>query len=511
MEHDDPGNDSHSQSRQPRSHPAPPRQDPDSRSMPSSTSSPPSQPSPKKRRMTISGPPHPVDQVSSNPATSDNKAASPSSVVSVSPMDRDDSSVVEQVRSVLSAKRDQETLIEKRRVSLGGPLPSSSQSAISPAVVKPLPGSSRTSARSPNMTVARTARVADAALGPNAVAPPSHSQQGDSGTHSPHQNSLPPPPISFAGRRAFKATSSLRKKPADILISPRDALTQPVIQSAPAHQGGRFAPMALPSLPKVQQPPGSRRIPGNVPPTPTRLTLRSSLAASASLAPPPASVPISTILVPQTPAVFSRTDSASQRSAFLAPFEAIYDALRDAKESKSWLAEQFTKVQALQTGFEAAVEAAVERRVGGLREEVARLQRRVEELECSRGTEPGPAALWRRGPHANGDLTTTESVPVRETYTFPPVHPRAEEGPTGDDSDMRETESPAPAFDLRRQSISAVRMDPPPPQQQQTDGQGSSSVKSPSSAGAARRPSYQQLQPPPQRAASQPDSPVGTS
>lgn len=225
-------------------------------------------------------------------------------------------------------------------------------------------------------------------------------------------------------------------------------------------------------------------------------------------------MPISTILVPQTPAVFSRTDSASQRSAFLAPFEAIYDVLRDAKESKTWLAEQLTKVQTLQTGFEAAVEAAVERRVGGLREEVARLQRRVDELECSRGPEFGPAALWRRRSIANGDLTIPENAPVRETYTFPPVHPRAEEGGAGDDSDVRETESPAPAFDLRRQSISAVRMDPPPPQppQQQTDAQGSSSsVKSPSSAGVARRPSYQLLQPPLQRAASQPDSPVGTS
>jgi len=73
------------------------------------------------------------------------------------------------------------------------------------------------------------------------------------------------------------------KKLSDIVISPRDARTQPVIQSAPAHQGGRFQPMALPSLPKVQQPPGSRQIPGNVPPTPTRLTLHSNLAASASL------------------------------------------------------------------------------------------------------------------------------------------------------------------------------------------------------------------------------------
>lgn len=462
--------------------------------------------------MTISGSSqasHPVDQASSNPPASDTKTASPPSVVGVSPVDRDDPSPVEQVRSVLTTKRNQEVLVEKRRESLGGPLPSSSQSAVSPAVVKPPPASSRTSVRSPNMSVARTARVAEAPLSSNPVAPPA--QQADPGTHPPHQNSLPPPPISFAGRRAFKSSSSQLKKPADIVISPRDARTQPVIQSAPAHQGGRFQPMALPSLPKVQQPPGSRRIPGNVPPTPTRLTLRSNLAASASIpAPPSASVPISTILVPQTPAVFNRTDSASQRSAFLAPFEALYDALRDAKDSKTLLAEQFTKVQALQSGFESAVEAAVERRVSGLREEIARLQRRVEELECSRSTEPGPAQ-WRRRSVANGDLTILGTEPMRETYTFPPVHPRAEEGAIGDDSDMRETESPAPAFDVRRQSISAVRMDPPP---QQTDGQGSSTVKSPSSAGAARRPSYHQVQPPgppPQRAASQPDSPVGTS
>jgi len=285
----------------------------------------------------------------------------------------------------------------------------------------------------------------------------------------------------------------------------------------PECTSSRFPPMVLPSLPKVQHPPGGRRIPGNVPPTPTRLTLRSSLATSSSSSsltvPAPPSVPISTILVPQTPAVFSRTDSASHRNAFLAPFEALYDALREAKESKTWLTEQLAKVQALQSGLDAAVEAAVERRVGGLREEVARLQRRVEELECSRGTEPGPA-LWRRRSVANGDLTMlTENAPVRESYTFPPVHPRSEEG-GGDDSDMRETESPAPAFDVRRQSISAVRMDPPPPQppQQVTDAQGSSTVKSPpSSGGTARRPSYQPLQPSSQQATSQPGSPAGAS
>lgn len=456
--------------------------------------------------MTVSGPSNPVDESSSNPTTSDAKAPSPPTLVSVPSIDRDDASAAEQVRSML-ARRNQEALTEKRRESLSGSLPSASQTAVSPAVVKPPTVSSRASARSPNLGVARTTRAADASSSPNPIPPPGQSQQTDLNTHPPHHNSLPPPPISFAGRRSFKSPTSQKKKPADIVISPRDARTQPVIQSAPAQQGGRFPPMALPSLPKVQQQhPGSRRIPGNVPPTPTRLTLRSSLAASSSTSsltvPPPASVPISTILAPQTPAVFSRTESASHRSAFLAPFEALYDALRDAKESKTWLSEQLTKVQSFQTGFEAAVEAAVERRVGGLREEIARLQRRVEELETSRGTESEPV-LWRRRSVANGELAmlsaSTESAPVRETYTFPPVQPHAEEGTAGDDSDMRETESPVPAFDLRRQSISAVRMDPPPPQlpQPQTDAQGSSTVKSPQSGGGVpRRPS---------------GSPVGTS
>ena len=121
--------------------------------MPSSASSPPSQHSPKKRRMTISGSSqasHPVDQASSNPPASDNKTASPPNVVGVSPMDRDDPSPVDQVRSALTTKRNQEVLVEKRRESLGGPLPSSSQSAVSPAVVKPPSASSRTSLRSPN-------------------------------------------------------------------------------------------------------------------------------------------------------------------------------------------------------------------------------------------------------------------------------------------------------------------------------------------------------------------------
>jgi len=219
------------------------------------------------------------------------------------------------------------------------------------------------------------------------------------------------------------------------------------------------------------------------------------------------------MLVPQTPAVLNRADSTSQRGAFLAPFEAFYDALKDAKELKTWLREQLAKSQALQTGFEAAVDAAVERRVGGLREEVGRLQRRVEELDGTRCTEGAGPALWRRKSVANGELTAfTDSPQLRETYTFP-SNPRAEEIAPGDESDVRETGSPAPTFDVRRQSISAVRMDPPPPQQQQQiDVQNSLSVKSPPlGRGIARRPSYQPPQQQPQKAASQPGSPMEAS
>ncbi|KAH9038344.1 hypothetical protein EDB85DRAFT_2141870 [Lactarius pseudohatsudake] len=522
MEHDDLGDDSPSHSRQPRSHPPPPQQDPGSRSMPPSAPSPQSQPSPKKRRTTVSGPSHLVDHASSNPTTSDTNATSPPIVIGMPAMARDDLNA-EQVRSMLTVKRNQEALIEKRRGSLGAPLPSSSQPSVSPAAVKPLPTSSRGSARSPNMSVARTARSSDPPLNPAGSSPvvtAAQSQQTDFGANPPHPNSLPPPPISFAGRRAFKSPSSLKKKPADIVISPRDPRTQPVIQSAPPQQGGRFTAMALPSLPNVQQPLGGRRIPGHVPPTPTRLTLRSNLAASSSTSslavPPPASVPIATMLVPQTPAVLNRADSGSQRSAFLAPFEAFYDALKDANELKTWLGEQLAKSQALQTGFEAAVDAAVERRVGGLREEVVRLQRRVEELEGTRCTEGAGPALWRRKSVANGELAafaaSTDSPQLRETYTFP-SNPRAEEIAPGDESDVRETDSPAPTFDVRRQSISAVRMDPPPPQQQQQiDAHNSLSVKSPPSGrGVPRRSSYQPPQQQPQKVASQPGSPMEAS
>jgi hypothetical protein len=178
--------------------------------MPPTVSSSTSQPSPKKRRTTVSGSSQPVNQVSPNPSSSDTKAPSPPIIVSSPPMDHNELSTVEQGCPISAAKHNQEALNEFRRESLGGPLQSTSHTAVSPAMVKP-PGSSRTSARSPNMGVARITRTSDAPSGPNPISAPGLSQHADPSTHPSHQNSLPPTSISFAGRRAFKSPSSQQK------------------------------------------------------------------------------------------------------------------------------------------------------------------------------------------------------------------------------------------------------------------------------------------------------------
>lgn len=103
---------------------------------------------------------------------------------------------------------------------------------------------------------------------------------------------------------------------------------------------------------------------------------------------PIASVPISASVaaassrVPPTPAFASRAHLsasayAQEKQAFLAPFETFFDALTDAAQLKTWLAEQLARAQRL----EDMVERAVEKRVGAMREDVGALRRRVEELE----------------------------------------------------------------------------------------------------------------------------------
>ncbi|KAI9452241.1 hypothetical protein BJY52DRAFT_1405826 [Lactarius psammicola] len=69
-------------------------------SQPPLAPSPQSQPSPKKRRMTVSGPSHLVDHASPNPTTSDANTASPPIVIGMPAMARDDLNTVEQVRNI---------------------------------------------------------------------------------------------------------------------------------------------------------------------------------------------------------------------------------------------------------------------------------------------------------------------------------------------------------------------------------------------------------------------------
>ena len=316
-------------------------------------------------------------------------------------------------------------------------------------------------------------------------------------TAAPH-HTLPAPPISFANRRAGRQHGGAKGKPADIMINPRGNHTehQPAIQSAPIPRTdptGRFGTMAVPSLPQMS---GTvhRHAASRVPPTPTRLTVARNPGPSnlgpgtaAGRSPQNASVPIASSLVPPTPATLHHPNYSSEKSAFLAPFELFYDALADSKQLKNWLAEQLQKSQVLTTSLhrqqeqlDEIVEAAVEKRVGGMRDEIVTLHQRVEELELAlrmRGAVPnqgyspltGSVALKGKA-KANG---LGASV-APESYTFPPVDPlmrrpepvRRAVSPVDYDSRSypgSETASPAP-FDVgRRLSVSAVRMAPRSP------------------------------------------------
>ncbi|TFK52270.1 hypothetical protein OE88DRAFT_1724980 [Heliocybe sulcata] len=333
------------------------------------------------------------------------------------------------------------------------------------------------------------------------------------GTAAP--NALPPPPISFARRRAAQL-GGVKKKPADIIISPRDpASYQPAIQSAPPiprasqQAGSSNFRMALPSLPPAmaigaQQ---TRRITaGQVPPTPTRLGMPSTAARAgpSSLTAGPRSpqgptVPIAATLVPPTPTSLAHPHYAAEKSAFLAPFEGFYDALADSKQLKGWLGEQLQKSQALvrdmqqqQERMEQVVEAVVERRVGAMREEVYGLKRRVGELEeelyAMKGGSLGSSRMSVSQMPVAVPMSNRPRVPaqvVSDTqYTFPPVAelssiPRRPDlvrrpsstgrSSAGDFADARslagsERGSPV-GFDVnKRVSVSAMRYEPPPSQ-----------------------------------------------
>jgi hypothetical protein len=366
----------------------------------------------KKRRVTVSGPqPQPL-RIDVRP-TPEQPASTPiSPVVMGFKVQRDNPNAMEQVRSMITVKQKQKALIEQRRGSVAGlmspvantpPTPVEERN-ISSKIPPPPPAPSsnnRTSRRSPN-TGTGVRRLNNSSQ-PQRVPSPQPSQQQTPPTHS-----LPPPPISFARRRA--AQLGAKKKPADILISPREAHTQdqfqPSIQSAPpipqAAGQSQFYPsrftMALPRLPPTVIGSGDnvRRITGNVPPTPTRLSLQHNSSTASSIAPGPLrsptapSVPIASTLVPPTPTSLHRLGYAGEKSAFLAPFDVFYDALNDSKQLKTWLGEQLQKSHSLmqslsqqQDRINDTVDNLVEKKIAGIKSEMAVLRRRVEELEDS--------------------------------------------------------------------------------------------------------------------------------
>jgi len=492
-------------------------------------------PASKKRRVTISGAPHPGPLNTDVRVPADQPSSTPiSPVVMGFTIMRDNPTAIEQVRSMITVKQKQKALIEQRRGSVAAISPVASNSIPSslasiedrPITAAKAPASARSLRRSPNL-----------ASGPGSGRrPPSASVQGGVNTRPPSPSpiivpsqqpmqvpsqapahSLPPPPISFARRRAGQLGTG-KKKPADIVISPREAHTkeqlQPVIQSAPpvphAGQGtfytGRF-PMALPRLPSVMGGGDNvRRVAtGNVPPTPTRLSMQRNVSTTSHISqplpgisgrsPPAASVPIAATLVPPTPSSLHHPGYSGDKSAFLAPFEVFYDALNDSKQLKNWLGEQLQRSNTLmqtltqqQEKLNEIVESLVEKKVGGMRIEVASLHRRIEELEDALRV----ATLSRRqstdilvGAKTKGKQPIRNGVPTvpvaPETYTFPPVPPvepslrvrpeplrRLSSPGWGQDRETRENQSmpenengsPVP-YDARRLSVSATRLDPP--------------------------------------------------
>jgi hypothetical protein len=525
----------------------------------------------KRRRVTISGTPHPLNTDLRLPPTDQTSSTPISPAVIGFTIMRDDPTAMEQVRSTLTVKQKQQALIEQRRGSVAGTASTPSQghmsgnnSAATPSSGNPMivlsddrlppkpPPTARTARRSPNAASggSNPRRGLTVSSGPQSAQPPSPSpiivpSQAPPGQHTSH--SLPTPPISFARRRAGQLGPG-KKKPADIVISPREFHTAeqfaPAIHSAPPISHGQFAsgrpPMSLPRLPSVMNAGESmRRVStAQVPPTPTRFSMLGNVSgpsksASGHLAPPaavgisrrspPASIPISNTLVPPTPSTLHNPEYSGDKSAFLSPFELFYDALNDSKQMKNWLGEQLHRSNALlqtltqqQERMDEIVEAAVERKMGRYREEVMGLHRRVEELEDALRTARddnvnrqldavGIAKVKSRGLMRNNGIPQSPVVPegYAAAYTFPPVEPyRRRPSPSWrqerekeQESQARESESRSPApFDVhRRMSISAIRLDPP---RQPTEPSSTSSPSSPSRPHVPQSPSHHSHHPP---------------
>jgi len=509
----------------------------------SSSTSKPQAPSPtKRRRVTISG----INTDVKRPSSSDaNTPISP--VVIGFNLAREDSAAIEQVRSMLNVKLQQKALIEQRRNSTAGltspmvnttptihianvngsdtrisnsrrhsMVPIHREPTLPPPPRNPSPPPSFPQSQPPSQT-------------PTQTQPPSHPPQ----TQAPlHEVSLARQPDGFGRRRASRLGT--KPKPADILISPREASNDQMpasIMSAPAHNT-RFS-MTLPSLPPAMAGQTAPRITSSVvPPTPTRLggprTAIPNLGPtnpSNRHSPPNHQVPISSSLIPQTPS--SLKSNSSEKNAFLAPFEKFYDSLADSKQLKDWLSQQLQKsnmlVNALQKSekLEEVVEAMVEKRMALMREEMYGLRRRVEELEhalrisSSQGSGPAPPSRTGSTSYSKGKGRGPEPMVAEttESYTFPP-QPAPPDIRLSARSDMvtrkispsnspnSQTGSPVPFHESRRLSVSSVRFErrpspPPTVERSQSHGNIPSHLSSgPSGPKSSRSPINSKVPPP---------------
>ncbi|ESK95043.1 hypothetical protein Moror_13933 [Moniliophthora roreri MCA 2997] len=504
------------------------------------------QPSPmKKRRVTVSGTPAldtdvraPTDQSNSTPI---------SPVVIGFTIQRDNPSAVDAVRSMLTVRQQQQALIEQRRGSVAGiGSPNVGAASVDPASTSnkpPAPGA-RTVRRSPNSgTGNRRHTNAPPSNASSNARPPSPTTAASAHPPPPPisapvaappgplpSHSLPPPPISFARRRATQLGGIGKKKPADIVISPREAHTKEQlalsIQSAPpipqGGQPGRF-PMTLPRLPPVMAP-GNNNIQrlagGKVPPTPTRFTTQRSTMSNAvhpipSIAgrsPPNASVAIASTLVPPTPSSLHHPGYTGEKSAFLAPFEMFYDALNDSKQLKAWLGDQLHRSNTLmerltqqQEKLNDMVDAIVDKKFGSMKTEIQSLRHRVDELEDALRAASRRPSIEGYNPtgKGKGKQPMRNGIPsgpmAPESYTFPPIsnpdreryRPEMERererrvsspgwNPDRDREHMNSQDpdrgSPIP-YESRRLSLSASRLDPPRPAG--VDGRSSFRLPSP--------------------------------
>ncbi|KAJ3772384.1 hypothetical protein EV361DRAFT_143009 [Lentinula raphanica] len=532
--------------------PPQPGNGPDNSILDTSGAPPPSSLSPpknKKRRVTISGAPALNTDVRIAPDQTNSTPISPA-VIGFT-VQRDNPTEVEQVRSMITVKQQQQALIEQRRGSTSGMLSPTVTSGPSAAAGEGHSKSTRSIRRSPNSGVSNRRHNVVPQAGTNRPASPNPNlppPQPPPTTLPSH--SLPPPPISFARRRANQIGSG-KKKPADIMISPRNAHTPdqfaPSIQSAPpiphaGQQGGGSAgrfPMALPRLPSAMGDNVRRTVGGNVPPTPTRFSaqrMASSQGVSHHIpgisgrSPPNASVAISSTLVPATPSALHNPGYSGEKSAFLAPFESFYDALNDSKQLKNWLGEQLQKSKVLiqsltqqQDKLQETVDNLVEKKVAGLRSEMVGLHRRVEELEdalriANSSRRPslegpgGPSGTKSKGKQSvkNGNYPATS---IAEGYTFPPISSVDRERLRSESSDHRmspgwthekdprdtqdsDNGSPAP-YESRRLSLSSSRLELPRSQSMENISRPFASPSLPSREGPSVSSSHHPPHPPP--------------